>query len=354
MAVIATFLGFPFSAFSDPPGGGNDPFVMSNTDPAQLLSVSIDDDDGDTIDGDTNFNETPNDSNQIATVTDASGTLISMDACYVEWTATYTAANGDVIEVWRIELDNGLRIFAMSQIPTAGIVYSTSNKDQGANGLDPSTLPQIPCFTAGTRIEALFGPQEISTLKPGDLIRSANGDALELKWIGHRSLSRQDLRDHPQLRPVRITAGAMGGGLPVRDLLVSRQHRMLVSSPIAKRMFGTNDVLIAAIRLTELPGIFIDTDVQAIEYIHLLFDQHSVILAEGTPSESLFTGVQAMQSVPEETRSEIYHLFPELSHGKIPASARPIPRNRQQKQLVKRHLRNDKALLASYACKNSA
>lgn len=353
MAIIANFLALPFSAFSDPPGGGNDPFTTVNTDPSTFLSVSIDDDDN-TIDGDTNSNETPNDSNQIATVTDANGVLVSSDACYVEWTATYTGTNGQVIEVWRIELDNGLRLFAMSEIPATGVQFTTSNKDQGADGLDPALLPQIPCFTAGTRIETCYGPQDISTLEPGDLVKSAYEKLLPLRWIGRRKLTQDELQAFPHLRPIRISAGAMGNGLPVRDLLVSRQHRMLVSSPVARRMFGSEDVLIAAIKLTELPGIYVDETVQEVEYIHLLFDQHEVILAEGSPSESLFTGAEALKSVSEEARQEIFTLFPELENGQQPVSARPIPMGRRQKQLVQRHLRNHKPLLACYNTRKSA
>ena len=49
--------------------------------------------------------------------------------------------------------------------------------------------------------------------------------------------------------------GALGNGLPRRDLLVSRQHRMLVRSSIAGRMFGDKEVLVAAHHLTALPGV---------------------------------------------------------------------------------------------------
>jgi hypothetical protein len=66
-------------------------------------------------------------------------------------------------------------------------------------------------------------------------------------------------------------------------LLISRQHRLLVSWPISQRMFGTQDCLIAAIKLTDLPRIAIDTDCTDVTYIHLLFDQHEVITANGAP-----------------------------------------------------------------------
>lgn len=179
MAVISTFKALPFDVFQDAPAGRNDPFVLTNDDPAELLSVSVDDDDA-TLDGDTITNETPDDANQIATVTDADGNLVSTDACYIEWTATYTGTNGQVIEVWRFELDNGLRMFAVSEIPEAGITFNTDNKDQQADGLDPADNPADPLPVAGTENEDLLNGtakgETINALDDADIVLGGGGD----------------------------------------------------------------------------------------------------------------------------------------------------------------------------------
>ena len=155
-----------------------------------------------------------------------------------------------------------------------------------------------------------------------------------------------DLRANPKRLPVCILAGALGEGLPSRDLLVSRQHRMLVNSKIALRMFNSPEVLIPAIKLTALPGIFVDETIEEVEYFHLLFDRHEVIFAEGAPTESLFTGPEALKSLSAAARREIFDIFPELENTThSPDPARLIPQGRQQAQLVARHLKNDKPLL---------
>ncbi|MEL7178503.1 MAG: Hint domain-containing protein [Pseudomonadota bacterium] len=347
MPEIANFKALPISAFSDPPGGGNDPFILASDDPAQLLTVSIDDDDA-TIEGDTITNETPNDANQIATVTDASGTLVSTDACYVEWTATYTGTNGQVIEVWRIELDNGLRLFAVSEIPEVGVTFTTSNKDQGADGLDPADIPDTPCFTYGVLIATTDGPRPIETLRVGDRVALEDGTESVIRWIGRRKYSLEEITAKPKLRPVRIVQGALGSGLPKRDMLISRQHRMLIQSKIAERMFGEPEVLVSAIRLTTLPGVFIDESVKEVEYFHLLFDRHEIIFAEGAPSESLFTGPEALKALGREAREEIQELFPEISSMNYePVPARCIPTAKRQKQLVLRHQKNNRPCVGS-------
>lgn len=209
-----------------------------------------------------------------------------------------------------------------------------------------SNLGDILCFTRGALIQTPRGSQPIETLKIGDQICIASGGTKRIKWISATNLGPAALRRHPENHPVRITAGALGLGLPQRDLLVSRQHRMLVSSKVAERMFGTAEALVAAIKLTSLPGIYVDQEIEEVEYFHILFDQHEVIWAEGALSESLFTGPEALKSVPAAARTELEHLFPQLCMQDYkPTAAALIPSGKAQRKLVARHLKNNKALL---------
>ncbi len=345
MAVIATFKAIPLDAFSDRPGGSNDPFVLANNDPDQFLNVTIDDDDS-LIDGDTIINETPDDPNQIGIVTDAAGNPVSTDGIYVEWTATYTGTNGQVIEVWRFELDNGLRFFAVSEIPEVGITFTTSNKDQGADDLNPADIPDTPCLTRGALIRTEHGDRPVESLYEGDLILTRDNGLQPLRWIGRRSFGPDELAMNPKLQPVRIPAGSLGLGQPTRDLLVSRQHRMFVASKIAERMFGQSEILVPAIKLTALPGVTIEESAKSVEYYHLLFDRHEIIFAEGAATESLLAGPQALGSLSADALEEILVIFPDIMNLKcLTDPARFIPSGKQQKQLVWRHLKNNKPLL---------
>lgn len=208
---------------------------------------------------------------------------------------------------------------------------------------------EIPCFTAGTTIRTPKGPCAVETLCPGDRVVTADHGTQVVRWIGKRSLSAAELVAAEHLRPVCIAAGALGPGQPERDLRVSPQHRMLVRSRIAQRMFEADEVLVAACHLIGLPGITRDDSLRPVTYVHLMFDRHEVIFAEGAPSESLYPGPMAMRALGATAAREILDLFPDLaildSQRLMPA--RVLVPGRRGRQMAERHLRNHAALLAA-------
>ncbi|PZX04024.1 Hint domain-containing protein [Celeribacter halophilus] len=108
------------------------------------------------------------------------------------------------------------------------------------------------------------------------------------------------------------------------------------------------EVLIPAIKLTMLPGIHVDESVTDIQYFHFLLDQHEVVFSEGAPTESLYTGPEALKSVPPAARQEILLLFPELENMSYRTKpARHIPeKGKQMEQLIRRHIANERPLLS--------
>ena len=111
-------------------------------------------------------------------------------------------------------------------------------------------------------------------------------------------------------------------------------------------MFGQKEVLIPAIKLTELSGIFVEETVKSIEYFHILFDQHEVIYAEKAPTESLFTGPEALAAISSDAQEEVLTIFPEIADVSYsPNPARLIPAGKLQKRLIARHLKNKKPCL---------
>ena len=205
----------------------------------------------------------------------------------------------------------------------------------------------VICFTRGTMIKTIDGERAIEDLRQGDLVWTKDDGFQPIQWIGSKALDQATLEAAPNLRPVRIKAGAMGRGLPKRDLIVSPQHRVLVNSKIVQRMTKEDEVLVSAKHLLQINGVdYLDAD--GVEYFHFLFDKHQIVLAEGAESESLFTGPEALAAVEPEAREEILEIFPELASMDYDATitaVRPILSGRQSRKLTVRHVQNRKALL---------
>ena len=221
------------------------------------------------------------------------------------------------------------------------------NADGSGALLDNVSL--LVCFLDSTAIETSNGPVRAGDLSIGDMVITQNGPK-PIRWIARRHVSANDMADNPLFAPVCIEQGALGNGFPTNKLWVSRQHRILVSSKVAQRMFGESDVLLAAIRLTELNGIYVDTNVGSFDYVHILLDDHEVLFAEGAPAESMLLGQRALKALTQEAIDEIKMIFPEIRDGAFSYNpANFIPERRDQKQLVDRMKKNDRAVLERFA-----
>lgn len=232
-------------------------------------------------------------------------------------------------------------------LPPTGVDLVVTATGEGPRDIPTTDYVSPLCLAAGTAIATPTGPVAVERLAPGDRVLLGDGDTAPVQMCLTRTLDAAEMARDPRLRPVRISAGALGHGLPARDLVVSRQHRLLASSPIVRRMFGVSEVLIAAHRLTAMPGIFIDERLPAVTYVHLVLDAHRVIFAEGTPTESFYPGPVALRSLPRALVAEVERLFPGAATGDIRSvAARAIPPRSRQSRCVARHLRNRTSLLS--------
>jgi hypothetical protein len=215
---------------------------------------------------------------------------------------------------------------------------------------DPSIFDiEIPCFVAGTRILTEGGEMPVESLRPGIKVMTADRGPVAVVWVGQMQVTAAEAACDPDLMPVRIAVGALGGGLPRRALLVSGQHRVLVRSRIASRMFESEEVLVAARHLIGMPGITLAQDLAAITYVHFLCNAHEVVIAEGAPVESLYPGPMALRALPDASVQEILDLFPDLIGLGSPRlmPARPFVKGAQGRSLTERHMKNGVDLLAA-------
>ncbi len=195
----------------------------------------------------------------------------------------------------------------------------------------------IPCFTPGTVIATPKGERLVEELREGDKIITRDNGLQEIRWVGRRDLSGQELANAPHLQPVLIRAGSLGHGLPERDMMVSPQHRLLINNEKSALYFEDREVLAAAKHLTGMEGVT-SVEASSVNYIHFMFDQHEVVLSNGAWTESFQPGDTVLDAMGNDQRNEIFELFPELSEAeglKAYTAARRSLKKHEARLLVK-------------------
>ncbi len=190
------------------------------------------------------------------------------------------------------------------------VVHHTLEGAQGAS--TGSASGGVICFTPGTRIATPEGPRLVEHLREGDRVQTKDNGAQEIQWIGSRRMTGARLFAMPKLRPIRIRTSALGGGRPDAQLLVSPEHRMLVKGDVARALFNTPEVLIAAKDLINPGSISVDLTVREITYIHLLLPRHQIVWANGLETESFHPASAALSTLSDTDRLRLLARYPSL------------------------------------------
>ncbi len=190
----------------------------------------------------------------------------------------------------------------------------------------------VVCFVSGTNILTETGERPIDTLRVGDRIVTQDNGVQVLRWIGRRSVSQHDLVRNPKLLPIQLSPKLTGGK---SCLAVSPQHGILL------RING-EERLVRATCLADMQGgaARIMTGRREVTYLHLMFDQHQIVFANGAASESFYPGKFALAAVAPAARREIFALFPRLDVSEAQASYGASAREFAPRNDLPRHLRD--------------
>ncbi len=145
---------------------------------------------------------------------------------------------------------------------------------------DPESYKYV-CFAAGTRLATPGGLQRVDDLQPGHMVTTLDNGPQEILWMGKRSIFGVG-----NSAPVVIQPGVLDNH---SELVVSQQHRVMLSSHQTNLYFGEQDVWAPAKSLVNNSEIYVENR-KSVTYYHLLLAQHEVLLADGLPAESLFLG----------------------------------------------------------------
>lgn len=144
----------------------------------------------------------------------------------------------------------------------------------------------VACFAGGTPILTPDGERPIEQLRAGDLVMTLDGPA-PLRWLGHRAIGFAPGANggaNASARPIAVTAGAFGDGLPRQEVRFSPEHAVLAGGVLIPIGLLENGATLAC-----------DLACTEVTYYHLELDRHAIVYAAGLPAESwLDTGNRAM------------------------------------------------------------
>ncbi|SFJ50763.1 Hint domain-containing protein [Jannaschia pohangensis] len=170
----------------------------------------------------------------------------------------------------------------------------------------------VVCFVAGTLIRTARGEVPVQSIRPGDRVQTVDHGLHEVLWCGNRRFDHLQLVRTPRLRPVRIAEGMVGNDRP---LLVSPQHRIVVG-----------DYFVKACDLPRIAGLSarIARGVAHVWYVHLLLEDHQVLLANGAQAESLLLGPMSRRIIGSGGMSHVIPTDAPRVRGLVHRICRPM------------------------------
>lgn len=178
--------------------------------------------------------------------------------------------------------------------------------------LRDATVAGVPCFVAGTAILTPRGAVPVESLRAGDLVCTADNWPQPLLWIGGREVVAPAPHHCPVVFP------AMAGRAA---LALSPQHCVVQTS-------GDQEFFVRARHLAEggPTRARIARGRRSLRYLHLLFERHQVVIAEGVLTESFWPGPQALSALAPRAADEVRRLVPGLRGGPVESAYGPRAR----------------------------
>ncbi len=225
----------------------------------------------------------------------AAGSTTAIDGSFTGQTIEFSGS-GDTLtldsllgasSVTQIQAGDTVDLAGVTDAGFADDTLSTPTGSMSFSGFAPGSVPvfmsdgmggeevYVACYCVGTAILTVAGERPVETLCAGDFVVTQTGRARTIRWLGRRSYAARFVARHPNVQPIRLRAGALGGGLPRRDLLVSPEHAMFIDG-----------ILVPARCLVNGISIVQERGLERVDYVHVELESHDVLLAEGAPSET--------------------------------------------------------------------
>jgi fibronectin-binding autotransporter adhesin len=158
-----------------------------------------------------------------------------------------------------------------------------------------------PCYCRGTMILTVRGEIPVEALEIGDHLVTLSGATKQIKWIGRRSYDGRFVKGKREVLPIVIAAGALGDGVPWRDLWVSPEHALYLDGSLVPAK-----LLVNGMTITQVDAV------SELEYFHIEVEPHDVIYAEGAPAE---TYIECNNRLVFQNAQEFAALYPDARNN---------------------------------------
>ena len=162
---------------------------------------------------------------------------------------------------------------------------------------------------AGTRVASNLGWRAVEALTVGDSVLTFDNGMQQITEV-RRTVMWTDAPDTAAaLWPVIVPAGALENRT---ELTLLADQGVLVECDAAQDIYGDPFAVIPAQSLVGVRGITRAAPQQQIELIVMSFAEEQVIYAEGAATESFHAGEMGLSAISEQSREEMFEVFPEL------------------------------------------
>lgn len=160
-------------------------------------------------------------------------------------------------------------------------------------GPQPTLSPEVPIATPS-------GYRPAGSLRTGDLVRTMTGQTVPVLDV-----LRHTVPARGTFAPVRLRAPYFG----LRsDIVVAPDQRLVIGGSDVEYTFGRERVLVPARHLVNGRSALNESCGPTARYVQLLLPGHEVLIAAGTPTESLFIG--RMRRKRELLAASVLHRYP--------------------------------------------
>jgi hypothetical protein len=196
--------------------------------------------------------------------------------------------------------------------------YDSRSRTAMAFQSDDAALPmsqhaEAIGFVAGTRVATPIGYVAVERLSEGDRVLTADGRHARLTWVGMTCVTCRGAA-----APVRFEAGVLDN---IRPLRLGQGHRVRVLGWRAELLFDADAVLATAKSFVNGSDILIEDGTASVTYVHLMFDNHEVVLAENVACETLRPGPEGLNKLEVMSHDALISQYPDMSSDMPDADA---------------------------------